>query len=256
MVRFVLVHGGAHGAWCWERLIPELHRLGHEAVAMDLPGHGERCDEQATLAGYRDAIVDKLAPGDVLVGHSMGCCPATIAADAFPDIRHVAYIAGPIPIEGETIAFASGASGKAENGGLMARAEGAEQYIRLEDGGSRFSFDAEDARRCFYHDCPGDVATWAVERITPQQTAVLAAEPVQVPTFWAADLPRSYIRCTEDRAFPARLSRWQIERLGVAPLTIDSGHFPQLSRPVELATLLLDAIQTEPIGKLLPSWPG
>jgi alpha-beta hydrolase superfamily lysophospholipase len=37
-MRFVLVHGAAHGAWCWERLIGELTRLGHEAIAVDLPG--------------------------------------------------------------------------------------------------------------------------------------------------------------------------------------------------------------------------
>ena len=35
-MRFVLVHGGFHGAWCWERTIGELERLGHEAVAVDL----------------------------------------------------------------------------------------------------------------------------------------------------------------------------------------------------------------------------
>jgi pimeloyl-ACP methyl ester carboxylesterase len=255
-VRFVLVHGGAHGAWCWDKLIPELHRLGHEAVAMDLPGHGEQRDEQATLAGYRDAIVDVLAPGNVLVGHSMGCCPATIAADAFPAIGHVVYIAGPIPVEGETIAFASGASGEADGGALMAKAEGAEQYIRLLDGGARFTFDPDDARRCFYHDCPDDVAAWAAERITPQQTAVLATEAVHVSTFWAADLPRSFIRCTDDRAFPARLSKGPVERLGVEEFTIASGHFPQLSRPADLAGLLLRALDTKPVGKLLPRWPA
>ena len=32
-MRFVLVHGASHGAWCWDLLVPELNRLGHEAVA-------------------------------------------------------------------------------------------------------------------------------------------------------------------------------------------------------------------------------
>ena len=39
-MRFVLVHGGFHGAWCWSRTIPELQALGHEAIAIDIPGHG------------------------------------------------------------------------------------------------------------------------------------------------------------------------------------------------------------------------
>ena len=32
-MRFVLIHGGFHGAWCWERTIAELEQLGHEAMA-------------------------------------------------------------------------------------------------------------------------------------------------------------------------------------------------------------------------------
>src|SRR5260221_10947192 len=34
---FVLVHGAWHGAWCWERLVPELEARGHASIAMDLP---------------------------------------------------------------------------------------------------------------------------------------------------------------------------------------------------------------------------
>ena len=37
-MRFVMIHGGYHGAWCWDRLTPELERLGHEVLAIDLPG--------------------------------------------------------------------------------------------------------------------------------------------------------------------------------------------------------------------------
>ncbi len=34
---FVLVHGSYHGAWCWDLLTPELERLGHRVISMDLP---------------------------------------------------------------------------------------------------------------------------------------------------------------------------------------------------------------------------
>ncbi|WP_200835348.1 alpha/beta hydrolase [Frankia sp. Ea1.12] len=49
-----------------------LEKRGHTALAIDLPGHGKRVDEDATLARYRDAVVEVSEPGDVLVGHSMG----------------------------------------------------------------------------------------------------------------------------------------------------------------------------------------
>src|SRR5215213_3645690 len=104
-MRFVLVHGGCHGAWCWERTIVELHSLGHDGVAVDLPGRGALVDQESTLANRRDAVVAALEEtGDitsVLVGHSGGGFDATLAADARPDlVRHVVYLAAALPREG------------------------------------------------------------------------------------------------------------------------------------------------------------
>ena len=31
MTTFVLIHGGFHGGWCWDYLIPELEARGHSA---------------------------------------------------------------------------------------------------------------------------------------------------------------------------------------------------------------------------------
>ena len=69
---------------------------------------------------------------------------------------------------------------------------------------------------------------------------------------WAAELPRSYIRCLQDHAKPEWLSDLVASRLGVEPLTIDASHSPFLSRPAELAALLVDATTTEPVGPLNP----
>ena len=85
-MRFVFVHGGFHAAWCWERTIAELQALGHTGVAVDLPGHGARVDDESTLANRRDAIVSALEANSVLVGHSGGGFDATLAADAAPDL--------------------------------------------------------------------------------------------------------------------------------------------------------------------------
>jgi len=102
-MRFVFVHGGFHAAWCWEQTIAELELLGHEGVAVDLPGHGARVDEESTLANRRDAIVSMMRPGDVLVGHSGGGFDATLAADAAPElVSHITYLAAALPREGRT----------------------------------------------------------------------------------------------------------------------------------------------------------
>jgi pimeloyl-ACP methyl ester carboxylesterase len=40
MSSYVLVHGAWHGGWCWDRVVSLLKRVGHNAVALDLPGSG------------------------------------------------------------------------------------------------------------------------------------------------------------------------------------------------------------------------
>jgi pimeloyl-ACP methyl ester carboxylesterase len=55
-----------HGSWCWKYVLEELAALGVPAIAPDLPGHGERTNEPATLDGYRKALPDVLEPDNVL----------------------------------------------------------------------------------------------------------------------------------------------------------------------------------------------
>jgi len=70
MATFVLVHGAWHGAWCWEKVIAHLHHLGHQAVAVDLPGS----DPTASFDDYARVVLAAAEGLDdpILVGHSMG----------------------------------------------------------------------------------------------------------------------------------------------------------------------------------------
>jgi hypothetical protein len=71
-------------------------------------------------------------------------------------------------------------------------------------------------------------------------------------TYLAADLPRSFIRCLQDQSMPQWLADTVTRRLGVEQLTIDTSHSPFLSRPQELAELLVHATTTKPTGPLIP----
>jgi pimeloyl-ACP methyl ester carboxylesterase len=257
-MRFVLIHGGFHGAWCWERTIPELERLGHPAIAIDLPGHGGRRDERSTLSDRRDAILEVLQPGDVLVGHSGGGYDISLAAGAAPEkIAHLVYLAAGLPIEGRTVLEATGgaaqpAGGESQVVRLMDDETGMLQFIRPNGRGRLECVDKALAADFFYHDCDPATVDWAFERLTPAPPDFMQ-EPVHLPGLWAAQPARSYIRCREDRAKPHAMSVEVVRRLGVEPLEIDGSHSPFLSRPAELAELLVKAAATKPIGPLLPA---
>lgn len=80
MRKFLLVHGGSHGAWCWERLILELVARGHEAYAFDLPGHGSDLTPRnhITRQTYIQAVCQYLEGNKS--GHSpMLSCPVELA---------------------------------------------------------------------------------------------------------------------------------------------------------------------------------
>lgn len=253
-MRFVLVHGGFHAAWCWDRVITELMSLGHEGVAVDLPGHGALVDQESTLANRRDAIVSILQPGDVLVGHSGGGFDATLAADAATQkVSHITYLAGVLPREGRTYPEAMAMRDDAElDEGFDADVGEMLTYLHFDDAGAMTFDDFEGAWKYFYHDCDEVTARWAFDRLGPERFGDTTVTPVSVPAFWAADLPRSFIVCEQDRSMPRWLADTVTRRLGVEQLSIDASHSPFLSRPHELAGLLVHATTTMPVAPLIP----
>jgi pimeloyl-ACP methyl ester carboxylesterase len=59
----------------WRSQIAALEAAGHEAIAIDLPGHGARMAERFTVAGAVDAIVDAVGSARhpvLLCGFSLG----------------------------------------------------------------------------------------------------------------------------------------------------------------------------------------
>ncbi|MDF2584414.1 MAG: putative esterase EstC [Mycobacterium sp.] len=232
-----------------------LRRLGHQSMAIDLPGHGALVDQESTLANRRDAILAELQLGDVLVGHSGGGFDITLAADAAPDlVRHLVYLAAALPREGRTYPEAMAMRDDGRQLGEDFDADVGEMlsYLSFDEDGAMTFADFEGARRYFYHDCDEQTARWAFNRLGPERFGDTTVTPVSVPQFWAADLPRSFIVCEQDRSMPRWLADTVARRLGVRQLAIDSSHSPFLSRPLELAELLVHATTTTPVGPLIP----
>ena len=225
-MRFVLTHGGMHGGWCWKYVLHELAALGVSAIAPDLPGHGERANEPATLDGYRDALLEVLEPDDVLVGHSLGGSFICLAADAAPDkVRRLIYIAALVPEEDRSLAEVLPFVGDVKEFELTP------DSYRLTDAGA--------ARAVFYNDCTSEQVNWAYSQVRPQSLQPLVT-PIRLARFWDLDIPRDYILCLNDRTGLLTVAEDQLSRL--RPTTIHpvwASHFPLISRPKELARQLV-----------------
>jgi pimeloyl-ACP methyl ester carboxylesterase len=78
-VPLLFVHGGWHGAWCWEHFLDFFADNGCRAVAVSLRGHGasptSKPLHRVSMADYIDdvrATADDLGGAPVLIGHSLG----------------------------------------------------------------------------------------------------------------------------------------------------------------------------------------
>lgn len=86
----VLVPGACHGAWWYAPVVDALAARGHRALAVTLPGLGERADELedgTDLDSHIAELVERLHRVDgelVLVGHSYGGMVIAGVADALP----------------------------------------------------------------------------------------------------------------------------------------------------------------------------
>src|SRR5258708_29700936 len=94
---------------------------------------------------------------------------------------------------------------------------------------------AQAAREKFFHDCDDDTVQRAFERLCAERGGETSATPVSLPSFWAAGLPRSFIRCRQDRAPPPWNAHLVPQGRGLRRPEISSSQSPFLSRPRQLA---------------------
>jgi pimeloyl-ACP methyl ester carboxylesterase len=219
-----LVHGGFHGAWCWDLLIPELSRRGFRTSAVDLPSQ----DPDLGAAAYADAVAAAIPDDEevVVVGHSAG----GLVIPLVPERRLVSrliFLAAACPIVGKSLADQQQIGSRRET-----PAAGRHEF----DERGLVSMPPSAAREFFYHDCPETVVTWALERLVPNSYGIVTeTTPL---TKWPS-VPSSSIVCTEDRAvLPAQGLAIGREQLGITPIQFPGGHSPFLSRPAELAAVL------------------
>ncbi|MEU4569823.1 alpha/beta hydrolase [Micromonospora sp. NPDC023956] len=209
----------------WAGVTSELEKKGRNGVPVTLPGQGDG-NTSATLADQVTAVLAAVDAGpdrSVVVGHSAACTLAWMAADARPErVAKVVLIGGFPSGDGQPYA----------------------DFFEITDGVMPFPgwgpFDGADAID-----------------LDEQARRALEAAAIPVPE----GVARGVVRLTDERRFdvpvvlvcpeftPAQAREW-IAAGDVPELTrakhvdlvdIDSGHWPMVTRPAELARILAAA---------------
>jgi len=100
MATYVLVHGGGHGGWCYQRVARMLQSAGHAVYAPTMTGVGERSHLLSTQVDLDLHIRDITAVlhyedlyDVILVGHSYGGMVITGVADRAVDrVGRIVYL--------------------------------------------------------------------------------------------------------------------------------------------------------------------
>ena len=209
----------------WNGVAAELERLGHHPVPLTLPGQGDG-SASATLDDQMAAVLAAVdaAPGTpMVVGHSAACTLAWLAADARPEkVTKVVLIGGFPSADGEHYA----------------------DFFEVTDGVMPF---------------PGWEPFEGADSADLDEEARRAFESAAIPV--PEEVAKGVVALTDDRRFdvpvvlvcpefsPEQAREWidagELPELTKAKkldlVDIDSGHWPMITRPAELARLLAAA---------------
>ena len=233
----VLVHGGGFDARCWDLVVPH---LAAPAIAVDLPGRGERPADLATvtLADCAAAIaedVDRAGFDDiVLVGHSLAGCSLPGAIGLLGDrVRHAVFVACTVPEDGTSCfdTLDPEIQAMSQGTGRAAREQG--------DQSDPGVMDTAMAKAVFGNDLDDDRFAWCVERMVPEASQLIVDTVDLSPLRAETAPPRTWIRTLQDVILPPDRQLRFVANVGDCEVVdLDAGHMCMISRPEATAGLL------------------
>ena len=228
-ITFVLVHGGAHGGWCWQSLARLLRARGHEVYTPTLTGFGERAHLAGDDVSFETFVTDVEAliwfedlHDVVLVGHSMG----GVVIPRVPDrMRRVVWLAAAVTADGETLFDAVPQSA------AVARA------VQIGPDGTVDS-DDEAMLDAIVQDGTLEQRRFVCERRRPYPPHALT-EPGRLSAFLATGLPTGYIVAADDLTIERPVAEKFADRLpGCRRLSVPGSHDCMITRPTEVTAAL------------------
>jgi pimeloyl-ACP methyl ester carboxylesterase len=196
MATFVLVHGGGHGGWCYQRVTRLLREAGHEVHAPTMTGVGERSHlvgPHVDLSLHVRDIAAVLHYEDlrdvILVGHSYGGMVITGVGAMAPDrIAKLVYLDAANPRNGESLVDVAGP--------VIEMARPAGQVV---DGVELVLFPSPEAGMFYGVTEPADLA-WMADRLTPHPWKCFEQKLDLRDEAGYAKIPQYHIVCTSTLA--------------------------------------------------------
>jgi pimeloyl-ACP methyl ester carboxylesterase len=242
LATYVLVHGGAHGGWCYQRVARILRSAGHEVYAPTMTGLGERShlvSPKVDLDLHITDIVQVLEYEDlrdvILVGHSYGGMVITGVADRAADrVGRLVYLDAANPVNGQSLVDVSGRM-------ILA----ARRDPRVIDGVELVLFPGTEPLPNYGVTDPDDIA-WMRQRLTPHPWKCFE-QPLKLTNeaaLWA--IPQYHIVCTVTLA-TRKPELMEKARAAGRLWDIDTGHDLMITEPRAVANALLK-VAADPIG--------
>jgi pimeloyl-ACP methyl ester carboxylesterase len=230
---YVLIHGGHHGSWCWDKVATILRKKGHLVEAPDLPGHGKDKTpiHEVTLRSCVDKVCNVINTSSepvILVGHSMGGLVISQVAEQIPDkIRFLVYLTAQLLQDGESMA---------------PKFESLHPLLNLSQDQSYFTVRSELVANLFYNDCSADDIARANALLCPEAKAILTTS-VHLSNEKFGRIPRIYIECLLDQAcYPGDQKVMYTATPCLRVISLNTGHSPFLSAPEQLVACLLSLV--------------
>ena len=239
MATYVLVHGGGHGGWCYQRVARILVAKGHVVYAPTMTGLGERAhllNAEVDLHRHIEDIAAVLRYEDlrdvILVGHSYGGMVITGTADRVADrIGRLVFLDAANPVNGQSLADVAGPVINAVR-----------PFGETIDGMELVLLPAPDAGLLYGVTDPDDLA-WMADRLTPHPWKCFE-QPLDLTNeaaLWA--IPQYHIVCT------STLATRDADLLATARAEgrlwdIDTGHDLMITEPEKVADALLQVAES------------
>ena len=234
MATYVLVHGGGHGGWCYQRVARLLRSAGHEVYAPTLTGLGDRAhllrrgiDLDLHIQDIAAVLQFEDLRDVILVGHSYGGMVITGVADRAADrVGRLVYLDAANPVNGQSLVDVAGP--------IIEAVRPAGEVV---DGVELVLLPSPEAGMFYGVTDPDDLA-WMADRLTghPWKCFEQPLDLANEPALWS--IPQFHIVCTSTLATrdPQLMAKARAEgRLW----EIDTGHDLMITEPEQVADALL-----------------